>query len=442
MQRQAKKKVASYEARGASLEMRALATRNSPLATRPALTLIELLVTIVIMVTVLAGVIPLMSPNNNARKIREASRQLSTLLAQAQAQAARDGRPAGVAFREFETGATRNGVAVEAFMINEPQPFAGFSDASQARLLFQNGLVTEVQLVLAGALIASPQSNPDACYALDNVPPDTIRFGDVISVSGFDFVITDPDRDGDGAADTGNGDPVFTRGDFYTDSRAQFKCNFLGSSPPVPRAAVPPRQSALPDNGWAHPAPYRILRQPRNTSDAPLQFPRGIGVDLDVSGATGPNVPNNFDSGGVADVVGIMFNPNGTLEGLYHNGERTESAAQIFLLMGVIENANNGSQDPNDYDFKNYPVTDADNLAQRRSRINWLNADSRWVTVNRAGRIVTSANNIFDPTLPAFTTDPPFDTSPNAPSEARQQRNRQIDAARSFASQMQTEGGR
>src|SRR5689334_13735829 len=68
---------------------------------RPALTLIELLVTIVIMVTVLAGVLPLVSPNNNSRKIREGSRQLNTLFSQAQAQAARDGRPVGVAFREF-----------------------------------------------------------------------------------------------------------------------------------------------------------------------------------------------------------------------------------------------------------------------------------------------------------------------------------------------------
>ena len=71
-----------------------------PIWRRPGLTLIELLITIVIMVTVLAGALPLLSPNNNSRKLREASRQLNSLLSQAQAQAARDGRPVGVAFRE------------------------------------------------------------------------------------------------------------------------------------------------------------------------------------------------------------------------------------------------------------------------------------------------------------------------------------------------------
>jgi len=393
---------------------------------------------------VLAGVIPLMSPNNNARKIREASRQLSSMLAQAQAQAARDGRPAGVAFREFESGATRNGVALEAFMINEPQPFAGFSNNSQARLLFQNAVVTHVQFVFAGGLISDPASNPEGCYAPDPVPPETIRLGDVVSVGGFEFRITDPDRDGDGSADTNNGSdetPEFKAGDFYTDARADFKCTYIGDSLFVPRIAVPDR-TGLEGNGWANPRAYRILRQPRNTSDAPLQFPRGIGVDMDASGANGigPNVPNSFDDGGVADVVGIMFNPNGTLEGLYFNGTRAEGVSQVFMLMGAVENANNGSQQETDYDFKNNPPLDRDDLAQRRSRINWLNSDSRWVAVNSAGRVVTSENNIFDPTLPQFTTTPPLDPAP--PSEARQQKARQINAARLYATQMQTEGGR
>src|SRR5688500_8118243 len=100
-------------------------------SSRPGLTLIELLVTIVIMVTVLAGVLPLVSPNNNSRKIREASRQLNTFLAQAQAQAARDGRPVGVAFREFANGASRSGMALEAYTIAVPPPYAGFSDSSR-----------------------------------------------------------------------------------------------------------------------------------------------------------------------------------------------------------------------------------------------------------------------------------------------------------------------
>ena len=49
------------------------------------MTLIELMVVIVILVTLVAGVLPLVSPNNDARKISEASRSLQTYFVQAQA---------------------------------------------------------------------------------------------------------------------------------------------------------------------------------------------------------------------------------------------------------------------------------------------------------------------------------------------------------------------
>ena len=73
-------------------------------ALRSAMTLIELMVVIVILVTLVAGVLPLVSPNNDARKIAEAARGLQTYFMQAQAEAARLGRPVGVGFRETTAG--------------------------------------------------------------------------------------------------------------------------------------------------------------------------------------------------------------------------------------------------------------------------------------------------------------------------------------------------
>jgi type II secretory pathway pseudopilin PulG len=417
------------------------------------LTLIELLVTIVIMVTVLAGVIPLISPNNNARKIREASRQLNSLLQQAQAQAARDGRPAGVAFREFTTTSTNSGMALEAFVIANPRPFVGFSSTSEARLLFQVGNVTQVQFVLDGqyaTLPGSPQWDPNACYFPDPVPPNTLRFGDKIEVGGRIYEIIDPDRDGEDPKDDTIDDPRFVKGDFYTDARAQFAVAYVGQSPPVPYAAVEVRTSDPPPfGGWTNPQAYRVLRQPAETKNTTLQFPRGIGIDLQASGVSGPG-PNDFDEGGIADLTGVMFRPNGTLEAVYYNGERFDRVEQAFILLGLFANGNNGAQNPSDYDFDtNPPTADESVLEQRRSRINWLNPDTAWVTVTRAGRVLTAPNNTsFQP-----WTTPYLDNLPTDPQDRlRAQIRRQIDGveymgdpypgARLYAQQLQQEGGR
>jgi prepilin-type N-terminal cleavage/methylation domain-containing protein len=438
-----------------------LAEVNPQSAIPHGLTLIELLVTIVIMVTVLAGVIPLISPNNNARKIREASRQLNSLLQQAQAQAARDGRPAGVAFREFTTASTNSGIALEAFVIANPRPFVGFSNTSEARLLFMDGAVTMVQFVLAGQFATFPGAadwDPNACYFLDPAPPNTIRFGDEIEVGGYKFVITDPDRDGvDPRDDTGEDEnPRFIRGDYYTDARAQFAVTYVGDSPLVPRAAIQVRANEpTPLWGWTNPTKYTVIRQPAKTTDAPLQFPRGIGIDLQASGATGPGgAPDDFDQGGIADLTGVMFRPNGSLEAVYYNGERFDRVEQAFILLGLFANGNNGNQQETDYNFKDFPPpANQSEIDQRRSRINWLNPDAAWVTVTRAGRVLTSPNNTsFRPWESPYIDDPP-----PLPTDPRDRRialiRRQIDGftdntgtfrpgARLYAQQLQQEGGR
>jgi prepilin-type N-terminal cleavage/methylation domain-containing protein len=419
------------------------------------MTLIELLVTIAILVTVLAGVIPLISPNNNSRKIREASRQLNSLFQQAQAQAARDGRPAGVAFREFTTTSTNSGMALEAFVIANPAPYVGFSDASKARLLFMNGAVTAVQFVLGGQYATLPGSaawDPDACYFPDPAPPHTIRYGDEIRIGDFRFLIVDPDRDGDEADDTGDdATPPFVRGDYYVDARAQFEVIYAGSSPLVPRAVLPSAAvtgGSPPLSGWSNPTSYKVIRQPARSTEASLQFPRGIGIDLQASGAPGPGgAPQHFDQGGIADLTSIMFQSNGSLDAVYYNGQRFDRVEQVYVLLGLFENGNNGNQQESDYNFKDFPPTaDQSAIDQRRSRINWLHPDSTWVTVTRGGRVLTSPNyTSFRPWQSPYIDDP-------LPTDPRDRRlaliRRQIDGylnapgARRYAQQMQQEGGR
>src|SRR4051794_35971294 len=60
---------------------------------RSAMTLIELLVVVVIMTTIVAAAIPLMSPSNDDRRLREATRGLNTYITGAQSRAIALNRP-------------------------------------------------------------------------------------------------------------------------------------------------------------------------------------------------------------------------------------------------------------------------------------------------------------------------------------------------------------
>src|SRR4051794_2704419 len=68
---------------------------------RAAMTLIELLVVIVILTTIVAAAIPLMSPNNDDRRLREAARGLNTYITGAQTRAIATNRPYGVALKRL-----------------------------------------------------------------------------------------------------------------------------------------------------------------------------------------------------------------------------------------------------------------------------------------------------------------------------------------------------
>jgi prepilin-type N-terminal cleavage/methylation domain-containing protein len=413
---------------------------------RRGLTLIELLVTIVIMVTVLAGVLPLVSPNNNARKIREASRQLTTLFSQAQAQAARDGRPVGVAFKETGANSPYSGMALEAYLIASPPPFAGFSEHSRV-------VVGEVGSVYGPtSTFTDPRFSPalngyKICRLnflvsgnVDAFPPRTLKIGDIIEVGGNSFLVCDDE------------DQTTMPNQTEVLNNVEFLLSDPSASTPIPGTTLDAiwlnyhgqmlPQATNPPSGQA----YKIYRQPVNTSEQPLQFPRGIGIDMDASGATGlgTGMPIDFDvSNPFPTAVSVMFSPNGSIETVYRDGVRRDGVEQIFVLLGLFENANNGSQDWNDYDFSG--SVDNDELAQRRKRLNWLSADSRWVTVNRAGRIITTENNIsFDPRSADYLDG----LSGTAQEKAREQRRRQLSGhlnspgARQFAENMSASTGR
>ena len=73
-----------------------------PARLRRAMTLIELLAVIVIITTIVAAAIPLISPTNDDRRLREAARGLNTYIIGAQSRAIALRRPVGVALKRLQ----------------------------------------------------------------------------------------------------------------------------------------------------------------------------------------------------------------------------------------------------------------------------------------------------------------------------------------------------
>jgi Tfp pilus assembly protein FimT len=99
------------------------------------MTLIELLIVIVIFTTIVAAAIPLMSPSNNDRQLREAARGLNTFISGAQARAISTNRPFGVAIKRLSQDTKRpedNSISLEVFYIEQQPPYAGFDANSRA----------------------------------------------------------------------------------------------------------------------------------------------------------------------------------------------------------------------------------------------------------------------------------------------------------------------
>jgi prepilin-type N-terminal cleavage/methylation domain-containing protein len=455
-----------------------LATRQwhpAPSALAPrGLTLIELLVTIAILVTLLAGVLPAISPNNEARKIREAARQLTSLFAQAQAQAARDGRPVGVGFSDVWTDTDNDGLvddgettgmALEASIVAEPPAFTGFN--SSASVVFEppNNNVPPyptlsgneppppplVNLLFAHGVGGEAVGDEERADLSDAIPPQTFRGGrmdsddydmdepgDLIEVGNEVFEIVENDCDDFDDQDS-EPDTEIINGVTYLKSQKVLTVRWLTHRNRVNFSQLPnPRAYALVPQGAKS---YRIRRRPTTnlspsrTGGQPLQFPRGIGIDLDPT------------EGNVS--LAILFSPNGSVEAVYQDGEKMDRRVPTHILLGRVENANplvGNSRRPGSgdyalqldnvrYDFRD--GLDDDELETRREEVNLLNADSRWVTVTPEGRVLTSENAIFDPRLSPF-----IDNLQGTDLEQNfQQRDRQREAAQRYATNLESETG-
>ena len=400
-------------------------------ASRPAMTLIELMVVIAILVTLVAGVLPLISPNNDARKIADAARSLQTYFMQAQAEAQRLGRPVGVGFRESAPG---SGVALEVFQLAVPKPFAGPTIDSRAIIKYPDGQYGDESLpelknasqaqggtqfidLYAGrdvyliSFVKTPLNANKNDYNRDTIPRGMLKIGDVANLAGNQFLIVDT-RDNVNNLNNELGFSSF-HGIWLNDN---------GQALPT----VPAFGSSNPGT----PKTYAVHRQPTTdkfgvSSESPYQLPTGVAIDLQASGVEGLGPPETF-----AEVwegqnppnppyqkqIGIMFSPQGGIDGVWVNdqainlgstarsGNKLTSVARVFLMLGRVENQN-PSSDLYDFDLRGGSISD-DELRTIRTKVNWLNPDSRWLMINaQNGRLEVAQSAMFDPRNTSFLNE-------------------------------------
>lgn len=432
-------------------KLRAPSFRTPHSAIRNGLTLVELLVVIIILTTLVGGVIPVLSPNNDERKIRAAGRGLQGYISLVQAKAARKGRPHGIAFIESSLG---SGVALEVFGLEVPPPFAGFSTQSRVRVEQAVDVVNNPggdDITYGPRTPQNPQGNrqtqfspkyfgfplyrlrfelaavvptPPATYVADQLPPRMFSVGDVIDVDGNQFLIVDDERqfiEGSANGVTGYLDPEKNPDLVFTDSLICVWINFSGQVIP---------------QGLKR---YAIQRQPANSADAPYQLPAGIVIDMQASITEGNESLGRFPVGGslysdrtaipaseaTSDSIGIMFSPTGAVDSVFFNGVELENISRIVLLLGRIENAGIvPTMTPLPWVFDN--VNDKDEREEKQEQVNWLNPDSRLLSIVPSnGRVVVSEPAFVDVRLLSNASDA----------------EEQIEAAHGFAHEMTTVGG-
>lgn len=289
---------------------------------RRGLTLVELLMVVTIVVILTSVAIPLARVVNEDRKVREASRIVNAFLAGAQARAYERGRPVWVVL------ARENGnMCFKLALAETPPPYSG--DVVNARAFYNSGSNTVTfgsghanqlpQLVTAGDLI---RFNYQGLYYPITTTP-----------TGASLVITEP------AGQSG--------------------------------APAPPAAAGV---GMA----FQIFRKPTPSLASPVQMPRAVCIDLQVSGlgAGAAGVDGEFKGASATDASSVMFSfsPAGRLDQVQYQGGTSQATSSVCLLIGYVDKIGLG---------------------------NLSNPKSIWVSINPTTGLVRTTDNVASSTIAA-----------------------------------------
>jgi prepilin-type N-terminal cleavage/methylation domain-containing protein len=359
---------------------------NRKATLRPGVTLIELLIVLTILLIVTAAAIPLMVPATQNRRMREASRLVSSYFAGARSRAVELNRPVGVMIQRFDG----RPYSMTLSYVEVPPTYSGdnASDGCTIVAATSPSYPPSGQDVTMGGYI--PVGYTATWFTLtvttDNFTASLIRVGDTIQFGGrgASCVVLGPDvgqdrllnpmsmnivRDGviDKYEDPMTKPPQRTLDVAYLTPPG-------GSTPAFPWTAAP-----TPNVG------YRITRQPTSSSiAAPLQLPEGAVIDLLLSGMGRDPLPDvvvpatptgqaqqaahlffPMPNPVVWDPV-ILFTPSGDVSYVSMSRGLPSRLARptgtIFLLLGRRELMPDISKSGFDENFCDPAITNAANL--------------------------------------------------------------------------------
>ncbi len=332
--------------------------RSSP---RSAMTLAELLVVIMIMVLLLGIGVPMMKLPLQENRMREASRQLNVFFAQAQARAREIQRPVAV---WIERAGSAGNYATELYLAETPPPYGG--DLLDAKL--------RLSTMGVGSWLLIPVPDETCIGSLGGLA----KLGEPFGIK-FEY-----------------------RGPVYLarlgpDSKSVIVTVEAGVTPP-------------PGLQMATGLPFQIYLSPRRSSDAPLQLPAGIAVDLNCSGI-GIEMPlgdlkaNEHISGiefaGRWDEIAktclptttpvlIAVAPDGGIQWVSYDLIRKPATNTVHLLVGRIDHTVVQDNTPTTPNPIRWSATNATNFAYDG---NLVDPSTIWVSIaSRTGSVTTSEN--------------------------------------------------
>ncbi len=363
-------------------------TRTRSSFQRMGMTLVELLVVIVILVVLLSVAIPLMRPAFKDRKLREASRQVNSMIARAKARAAETGREAGIWIERrnvdfadplnptaAEINLARQGLQI--YICEVAPAFTGMTQSSVASFGF-----------------IDPSNLPSEAPPLNPAQPTS-------SPPGGDYYLELKAAPGASSPRPADEQLLMTmvqtnetfrikfdnRGEWFLCKRIQdprdgreFVINFPEGPP-----------------AYAGGASFEIVRAPLRSSREPVDMPGDTIVDLSVSGvglngldpSNGAAVgylfdPSNFPprADNISAPVMIMFNPDGSVASVFFANTSIDRITNTtYLLIGRNVNTLN----PKTTDLTASPT-------------NLNDPSTIWVSIgHRTGLVTSSENAAIDP---------------------------------------------
>lgn len=300
-------------------------------AGRRGLTLMELLVVVSILLILAVYTLPRITPSAEARRVREAARQLNVLMSVARNRATEKNRPVGVLLRRHDT--LRQAVTT-LFLAEVPPPYAG--DTLDARLRLTYAGTDTNGLLQFSAAVASGSLNVGLLHV-----GDTLR----LNAQGPWYEIAGPSASAD---NTITSLPLTLK----LDARLNGTPAWISSPSP--------------------PLPFQVMRRPVPTMAVPLNLPTTIAVDTWWSGVgVGTDAQAFAPQSGDTQPIIVMFSPGGEVESVwcFYGGawRRNKPTETLFFLVGKQERM---------------PATLGGASPAEDGLHNWQDTSNFWVTVN------------------------------------------------------------